>query len=69
MPETMKIQNCTSAHYIYCHNLELCVNVGLQHTAVKSYQRHQRLTTFLQHLRSHGLCRLNPLTPPVSELD
>lgn len=30
MLETMKIQNCTSAHYIYCHNLEFVGASGTQ---------------------------------------
>lgn len=28
MLETMKIKNCTSAHYIYCHSLEFVRGSG-----------------------------------------
>lgn len=36
MLETIKIKNCTSAHSIYCHNLEFVRGSGLQRAAVSA---------------------------------
>lgn len=51
----MKIKNCTSAHYIYCHSLEFVLQLNAT----------DYITISPRHLRSHDLLSSDPQLPEL----